>query len=198
MAAPSAARALAAPAPRSGLSAWLALLPVRVDDRRFWPRLALGLLLRWLVLGAEWRPVRAVVTRAVAWTLHAAGLSLDVVAADRLSVAAQGIAITVSCIHLDVFALVCPLLWDRSRPAQVNLGRLAALGLALLAIAVARIALAIALFAQGVPWILAHDALLGVGYFAVLALTLKHGAWTRPALTEGGAPGAGAARPPPA
>jgi len=180
MAAPATGSALT-PGARAGidLRGWLAALPVRFDDRRFWPRAALGLGLRWLALEGEWRPLCEGVTRAAAAALHAAGVAIDATAADQIVVAGKAVAITASCVHVDVLALAAPLLWDRSRSIAHNLRLLAAAAIALLAAAVIRIDLAVALLSRGVPWALGHDVVLGVGYFAFLAAVLRRGAWTR-------------------
>ena len=78
-----------------------------------------------------------------------------------------------------MLALLGPLLWDRSKSLGRNLGALAALGAGLLALGVVGVDAAIALFSWGVSWIWAHDVLLGVCYFALIASTLRRGAWLR-------------------
>ena len=173
--------------------AWLALLPARIDDRRFWIRAAVGLGLRALVLQGTWWPLRQALTSVVARTLAWSGLAAQMVDRATLLVGTSRIEMTVACTHVEVLGLLAPLLWDRSRSLHCNLGALAALGLGLLVLAVLRVDLAMALLAAGVPWLWGHDVLLGVVYFALLGLTLRHGAWMRAPHTAGKPPSSGAA-----
>ena len=50
---------------------------------------------------------------------------------------------------------------------------------AIVAVGIIRIDLAIALHTQGVPWVWAHDVVLGVFYAVVVALSLRPNAWLR-------------------
>jgi hypothetical protein len=163
------------------LRAWLALLPVRVDDRRFVIRACLGLLLRWIALSFDWWALRGALARAVVSTLRPLRIAIDARDGARFAIGAQLVDVTVPCTHIEVFALVAPLLWDRRRTGAENLVRLGGVGVAVLALALVRIDLAVVLLRAGVPWVVGHDVVLGVGYFALLALTLKAGAWTREA-----------------
>ncbi len=164
------------------LRVWLALLPVRIDDRRFWICAGLGVLLREAALQGSWMPLREAMAWAVTHTLNLLGMDLLGMAAQLVEGPAvvlgpHTIGLTVRCCHIEVFALVLPLLWDRRFSGLGNLLRIGALGGALFVMGVLRIDLSIALYLQGVPWEWAHDLLLGVCYFAVLAPILHRGAW---------------------
>jgi hypothetical protein len=162
----------------SRLRGWLALLPVRIDDRRFWICAAIGVLLREAVLQGTWLPLREAMAGAVAQTLSLMGTAAQLTEGPAIAIGAQTIGVTVRCSHIEVFALVVPLLWDRSLSGPQNLWRSAALGGGLFVMGVLRIDLSIALYLQGVAWPFAHDLLLGLCYFAVLAPILHRGAWT--------------------
>ncbi|MBW2454397.1 MAG: hypothetical protein JRI68_07795 [Deltaproteobacteria bacterium] len=163
---------------RRRLGDWLALLPVRVDDRRLWLCLGLGVLLRAVVLEGTWMPLRTAMAWCVAQSLSMVGMAAELVAGPAIALGPHTtIGLTVRCSHIEVFALVLPLLWDRSATASRNLLHIGAVGAALFAMGVARIDLSIALYLQGVAWEWAHDGLLGVCYFAVLAPILSRGAW---------------------
>ncbi len=161
----------------SRLRGWLALLPVRIDDRRFWICAGLGVLLREAALQGSWMPLREAMAWAVTHTLNLLGMAAQLVEGPAVVVGPHTIGLTVRCSHIEVFALVLPLLWDRRLSGLSNLLQIGALGGALFVMGVLRINLSIALYLQGVPWEWAHDLLLGVCYFAVLAPILHRGAW---------------------
>ena len=161
----------------SGARAWLALLPARIDDRRFWLRAALGLALRALALLGSWWPLRAALAWAVGRTLALGGATVALADRATLLVGSTRVETTVTCTHVEVLALLAPLLWDRSKNLGRNFGLLALGAVAAFVIAVARVDLAVGLLTLGVPWLWGHDVLLGVCYFAVVAATLHHGAW---------------------
>jgi len=173
-----------ATAAAAGLSwrALVALLPVRFDDARFWPRAGLGLALRWAALELDWWWLRDAVTGAVVSVLDAVGVGTAAPARATLALASGGAAfnVTVSCTHVEVFALLAPLVVDRTVSLRRNVASLTALSCALAAFAVLRISAAVAGYQAGVPWLWAHDVVLGVGYFVVMATVLKRGAWARP------------------
>ncbi len=156
-----------------------ALLPVRVEDRRFWPRALLGLALRALALELEWSWLRASVSSTVAWSLRGAGVDIELVSRSTLVRAPWAFEVTASCTHVEVVGLLAPLVWDRSRSVAVNGARCLAFAAVVVGLSVARIDLAIALRAAGLPWVVSHDVLLGLGYFVVMASVLAGGAWTR-------------------
>ncbi|MBI4954332.1 MAG: hypothetical protein HY908_20075 [Myxococcales bacterium] len=162
----------------SRLRELLAPLPVRFDDRRLWLRAAIGLALRAVALELAWAPLRAAFAWGVLRSLALVGIAAEAARPGALAVGPTTFDITVRCTQIEVFALVVPLLWDRSLGTGRNLGRIAGLGLAMYALGVVRIDLSIALYLAGVPWAWAHDVCLGVCYFAVLAATLALGAWT--------------------
>lgn len=158
---------------------WLALLPVRFDDRRFWGRAALAGLLRAAALAAPWSTLRSLVTSAAVASLQLLGVEAVRLDEALLFAGERVVNISVSCTHVEVFALMAPLLWDRSKSASRNVLQLALVGLAVTLLGVARIDLAIVLSALGVPWALAHDVALGVFYALLLGSTLSRNAWTR-------------------
>jgi hypothetical protein len=170
------------------LGAGLALLPVRLDDPRFWPRALLGLGLRWLVLQGSWWPLRDGLTWAVLHTTGAAGLPVRLGERAMLLLGAQPITVSVACTHVELLALAAPLLWDRTRSTPRNLGRVVLFAGTLALAGLVRIDLAFGLFRLGLPWLWAHDVPLGVFYFVVLALVLRAGAWTRPPRVPARAP----------
>jgi exosortase/archaeosortase len=175
---------MAAATAKPGLTirALLALLPVRFDDARFWPRAVAGLALRWGALELEWWWLRDAVTAAVASLLGAAGLPTAMSDRAALALASGGATfhVTVSCTHVEVLALLGPLVVDRTAGLLRTARDLAWLAGALASFAVLRIALAIGLYSAGVSWLWAHDVVLGLGYFAFMAAVLKRGAWARP------------------
>ncbi len=160
------------------LGDWLTLFPVRVDDRRLWLCLGLGVLLRAVALQGAWMPLRTAMAWCVAQSLSLVGMAAELVAGPAIALDPHTtIGLTVRCSHIEVFALVLPLLWDGRASVRRNLSRLGAVGAALFVMGVARVDLSIALFLQGLSWEWAHDGLLGVCYFAVLAPILSRGAW---------------------
>lgn len=172
-----AAQAQAFPLSRR-LGDWLALLPVRVDDRRLWLCLGLGVLLRTIALQGTWIPLRTAMAWCVAQSFSLVGMAAELVTGPAIALGPHTtIGLTVRCSHIEVFALVLPLLWDGRASASRNLSRIGAVGAALFVMGVARIDLSVALYLQGVAWEWAHDGLLGVCYFAVLAPILSRGAW---------------------
>ncbi len=172
---------MAAAATAAGLSlrGWLALLPVRVDDRRFWTRAAVALALRWAALQAEWASLREALTAGVFAATSELSSALTVVSSTRLAMGSTSFDVGVGCTHVEVLALVAPLAWDRSKCPLRNATWLALLALVIALFAWARVTLAIGAYSVGVPWAVAHDLPLGVGYFALLAFVLARGAWTR-------------------
>ncbi len=159
--------------------AFAALLPVRFDDRRFWIRATLGLLARLVVIQWQWWILRSAMTDAVAWSLTTFGFEPRRLDPTSLGIEHYTVSVSLMCTHIEVFALIIPLLWDRSRIVVRNLAGLTGLGALIFVLGVLRIDLAVILHTWGLPWGWAHDVPLGVCYALLLGFTLQRGAWMR-------------------
>jgi hypothetical protein len=161
------------------LRRWLWLLPVRIDHPRLWAALLLGVLLRAAVLQGNWWWLREGLTRLVVESVGALGMTVELAGRTAFVTDGAAIAVSVSCTHIEVFALLAPLWWLRQRSAGDNALRLLGLLAALLLAAILRIDFAVLLTALGLPWWLAHDVWLGVWYAVIIAVTLVVGGWMR-------------------
>jgi hypothetical protein len=72
-----------------------------------------------------------------------------------------------ACTFVDVWFGCLPLLWDLRRRLTANLAFFATLAVALFAFNVVRLSFSDVLFAVGIPWDLAHNAVSGIAYFVV-------------------------------
>lgn len=155
----------------------LALLPVRFDDRAFWPRAAVGLVLRAWALAGAWIGLRRALTEVVAAVYPAFGGRVQVVGETLLLADQHMVDITVSCTQIEVVALLLPLAWNLRRPVRHELavagGLLAAAGL----LAVGRLVLALGLYRLGFDWSVAHDVPLGITYALLFIVVLRRNAW---------------------
>lgn len=162
------------------LREWQRLLPIRVELPGLWVRGLLGLALRWAALASPWWLLRDGMTSAVVHSLGALGVRVEVVGRAQLVVEQQAISLSVLCTHIEVFALIGPLLWSRRGTVLGNIARLVGALATLLLVAVVRVDIAILLSLGGLPWALAHDVLLGSCYAAMVVLALRLGGWLRP------------------
>ncbi|MBK8259266.1 MAG: hypothetical protein IPK82_42245 [Polyangiaceae bacterium] len=135
--------------------------------------------LRWGAFQLDWWPLREAVVGALRFTLEPSGLVSVHPDPVKFWVGHESVHITVSCTHVEVFALLCPLLWDWSVTPLVNLKRYFALAAGLAVFALVRLHVAVWLLSRGVSWVIGHDVLLGVSYFVLMASALKYGAWTK-------------------
>jgi len=87
----------------------------------------------------------------------------------------------ISCTALDAFFGSIPLLWRLSKAVAANLLFLTAYFIVLSAVNLARLEGGFLLFAQGIPWWLAHEAMAGVFYFGMLLWISRQRGWFRTA-----------------
>jgi hypothetical protein len=86
--------------------------------------------------------------------------------------------VAISCTALDVFFGSMPLLWQGRRPVSGNLLFFAEYFLCLSTINLARLVLGFLLYAAGVSWLLGHEVMSGVFYFAVLVWIAGRRGWS--------------------
>jgi hypothetical protein len=98
-----------------------------------------------------------------------AGVHLERVAKDVVLWRGEVYWYTNGCAFADVWCGAIPLVWNLRRNIAANLLRIAIFSIVLLIFNVVRLSFSDILFAQGVPWWLAHEAVAGVAYFVVLA-----------------------------
>ncbi len=80
----------------------------------------------------------------------------------------------IACAFIDVFFGSMPLLWNLRRSLWSNILFFLLLGLALFAFNVFRLSFSDLLFAWGLSWNLAHNAVSGVAYFVVWMWIWNH------------------------
>jgi hypothetical protein len=81
-----------------------------------------------------------------------------------------------ACTFADVLCGALPLLWNLRKNVWQNLSRFVIFGAVLIAFNVFRLSVSDVLYAQGLSWDLAHNAISGVSYFLVWTYLWK----TRP------------------
>ena len=86
--------------------------------------------------------------------------------------------IVLSCTALDAFFGAIPLLWQWRRP-RASLVSLARFLVGLSVANLARLHVGFVLHAHGVSWLLAHEVMAGLFYFAGLRWVVRHGGWKR-------------------
>jgi len=82
-----------------------------------------------------------------------------------------------ACIFADVWCGAIPLLWSLRRTVSGNLLHLLLFTAALFAFNVFRLSFSDVLYAIGVPWDLAHNAIGGAAWFLVWVWIWKHRDW---------------------
>jgi hypothetical protein len=127
---------------------------------------------------SEWRAWRALVTGAVLAILHRTGAPALPLSFDTFVFHGTIFQVAISCTALDVFFGSIPLLWQERRPASRNLLFLAEYFLCLSAINLARLVLGFLLYSHGVSWLLGHEMMSGVFYFAVLVWIAGRRGWS--------------------
>jgi hypothetical protein len=126
----------------------------------------------------EWRAWRALVSGAVIALLHAAGAPARPLSFDTFAFHGGNFQVAISCTALDVFCGSIPLLWQWQQPVSRNFRFFAAYFLGLSAINLARLVVGFLLYSQAVSWLLAHEVMSGVFYFAVFLWIARRRGWS--------------------
>lgn len=105
-----------------------------------------------------------------------AGVHLQRISHDTVLWAGRTYHYVNACTFADVFCGSIALLWNLRKTILQNVGRIAVYGIVLLAFNVFRLSLSDVLFAAGLSWDVAHNAISGISYFLVWTYLWK----TRP------------------
>lgn len=121
----------------------------------------------------DWSLWRAAMARVLAALLQGTGAPAPFLGGDLFAYGGVTYQITVSCTALDVFFGVIPLLWQWSRPRASVVG-LARFLVGLSAANLLRLYVGFVLHGHGVSWLLAHEVMAGIFYFAGLCWVVQH------------------------
>lgn len=83
----------------------------------------------------------------------------------------------IACTFADVWCGAIPLLWDLRRSVVRNLTLIFVFGGALLAFNIVRLSFSDVLFAESIPWDLAHNVISGICYFAIWEWIWRRRSW---------------------
>jgi hypothetical protein len=105
------------------------------------------------------------------------GLPVSRLSADLIDLNGTYFQFVVSCTLIDAFCGMIPLLWNLSVSTLSNVLSLITLFVVLSVFNIARLEVGFVAFANGVPWVLAHEVVSGLTYFVLLAFVWTQHAW---------------------
>jgi hypothetical protein len=154
---------------------------VRETDSALWnslvPRLMLTVLAVVICYQFRWDSVRFLTAELHLRLAALLGMTRERIAPDGVLWGGRVYNYVTACTFADVWCGAIPLLWDLRRPLPSNLARIGMLAIGLLGLNVLRLTLSDGLFTLGVPWLLAHDVIAGLAYFAVWVWLWNHAGW---------------------
>jgi len=127
----------------------------------------------------EWNFLRFATTESIFRLSNLSGLNMQRVAWDAVQWNGTRINFTVACTFADVWCGSIPLLWNWHRSIAANLEKLAGYTVCLFLFNIFRLEVGQVLYAQGVPWVWAHEAIGGVAYFAVWLWIFRQRSWSQ-------------------
>ncbi len=124
-----------------------------------------------------WEWLRFLTSEAVIRLSALIGMTTARISFDTIELQGEFFQYFVSCTFAEVFAGCLPAIWRKELPLLRNLSRVVLAEGALFGFNILRLEAGQILYSHGVPWLLAHDILLGFAYFAVVVTIWRNKDW---------------------
>ena len=124
-----------------------------------------------------WGWLRFLTSEAVLRASAFLGMVTERESFDTIRIHGQSYCFVVSCTFVDALMGAIPLVWNFKKSMSGNILALMVWIVSLFCFNVSRLEVTQVLLAQGTPWVIAHDILSGIAYFAVWLAISR---WARP------------------
>jgi hypothetical protein len=160
------------------MAAWRARSGAETEDPlRLTPdlliRMGLVALLVIVCYKFDWRLLRSLTCECILRLSVWLGLGMRRISFDAVQWSDMQFQFSLSCTQVDVFCGSLPLLWNLAAPIWKNVVKSAAFFVCLFAFNIVRLEVGYVLYALGIPWIVAHDFIAGVGLFLIFLWLMR-------------------------